>query len=195
MAAAGRPAARLPWAPGNPGCGGPGGCWRKKWPRRWQLLHRCIGPPGGKGRGLHPSVGHPWPFSGCRGLPLPAEVCHPVWEPLWVPRCPHFPGATRAGFRYELCCPPICHGIPQLWESHPVHPRPCWAVQGMLQTRASLHPSHCHTTAGFALGPCQAGSQRQRYLCSHGGLSAPGRPRGEWQPSGPLGTPPSQDTV
>lgn len=52
--------------------------------------------------------------------------------------CPGIPvarvAAIRAGSRYELHCPLVCHGIPQLWESRPTVPVlcilcPCWAVQ------------------------------------------------------------------
>lgn len=111
-----------------------------------------------------------------RGVPccLPVLRCDTLSGSLCG--CPGIPvsrvPAIRAGSRYELHCPLVCHGIPQLWESRPMVPVLCILVpaglsNGMLQPRASLHPSHCHTTAGFALGACQAGNQCQRHLwCS-----------------------------
>lgn len=65
--------------------------------------------------------------------------------------CPGIPvsrvPAIRAGSRYELHCPLVCHGIPQLWKSHPIVPVLCILVPAglskrTLQPRASLHPSH-----------------------------------------------------
>lgn len=128
MAAAGRTAARLPWAPGNPGCGGPGGCWRMKWPRRWQRLHRCIGPPAcraGRDRGSILQSGIPGLALGAVGCLL-APGCDILSGNPWG--CPGVPVSRVLPVPYELRCPLVCHCIPQLWQSHPVAPVLCVLV-------------------------------------------------------------------